>query len=225
MNKLLIVEDNDEYREFLVNEFEKGGYYVDEANSPIKGLEAVALTKYDAIITDLNLPVMNGIMFTESVMNISPNSVCIILTGDPDEYSEIQSIKNNIDLYIEKNKPISVIMSYVDDLIEKNQENVKSLVLYSNNEDIVMSVREHHVTKNGELLDLTPKEYEILKLFLSNKNKVLSREHIVEFAWQEPAESVDTRLVDAHVKKLRDKLKSISIMTVRGYGYRWNEVE
>ncbi len=86
-----------------------------------------------------------------------------------------------------------------------------------------MNTQDCTVSKNGKHVNLTPKEYAILLIFLTSKNKVITREDLVDQAWQEPVETVDLRLVDGHVKKLRDKLNSTSIMTVRGYGYRWNE--
>lgn len=226
MKKILIVEDNNEYRNLLARELDKAGYDVDEAISPIKGLEKVALKKYDVVISDLNLPVMSGVTFMESVKNISERTACVILTGDPDNNSELLSIQNNIDLYIEKNKSISVLLGYIERLIKQQTEvHNQDVVLTSENSNIILCVNEHIVTKDGEAIDLTPKEFEILKIFLANKNKVLSREELVKLAWAEPEEDIDIRLVDSHIKKIRDKIKAVSIMTVRGYGYRWNEVD
>lgn len=225
MTRILIVEDNEVYRNLLANELSKAGYDVDEALSPIKGLEKVALKSYDVVISDLNLPVMSGVAFTEAVKNIEPKTACIILTGEPDENSELMSIKNNIDLYIEKNKSISVILGYIERLLKEHEQAERhEAVLTSKENNIVLSISEHTVHRDGELVELTPKEYEILKIFLMNKNKVLTRENFIELAWEEPEEEVDLRLVDSHIKKLRDKIKSVSIMTVRGYGYRWNEL-
>lgn len=226
MNRLLVVEDNKDYRELLANELTKAGYEVDQTDNPIKGLEFVALKKYDVVISDLNLPIMSGVALTESVKNISPKTACIILTGHPDEASELHSIQKNIDLYIEKNKSLTVLLSYIEKLINEYATKTEiDVVLISQGEDIEILLNDHVVLKAGEEVELTPKEYEILKIFLSNKNKVLSREDFVELAWEEPAIDVDIRLVDSHIKKLRDKLRSRSIMTVRGYGYRWNEME
>lgn len=224
MNRILIVEDNEEYRNLLSMEIEKQGFTVDSTESPIKGLEYVAKFKYDAVISDLNLPHMSGVLFTEAVKNISPKTVCIILTGDPDEESEILSIDNSIDLYFEKTKTMSVIMKYINKLIrEYSSTEGREVILRSRAENIEINVNEHIVTKNDIPIELTPKEFEILKVFLKNKNKVISREDLIELAWNDVVEEVDPRLVDNHIKKLRDKIKSVSIMTVRGYGYRWNE--
>ena len=226
MKRVLIVEDNDEYRNLLASEIKKEGYIVDETSSPIKGLEYVARVRYDAVISDLNLPYMSGVLFTEAVKNISPKTACVILTGDPDEESEIMSINNNIDLYVEKNKTISVILKYLEKLIaEYSSLGGKEVILRSRTENIELNVNDHSITKNNKEIELTPKEYEILRIFLANKNKVISREEFLEMAWDEQYLDIDPRLVDNHIKKLRDKIKSISIVTVRGYGYRWNEIE
>ena len=92
MNRILCVEDNDSYRDLLVSELRAAGYDVDGVDSPLKGIELVATNSYDLIISDLKLPVMNGVTFMETVKNISPDSLGIILTGDPDEESEIESM-------------------------------------------------------------------------------------------------------------------------------------
>ncbi len=226
VKKILIVEHNEKYRKLLATELRKENYDVEEVDTPVRGLENVAIQKYDVVISDLHLPVMSGLVFTESVKNISQETVCIILTENHDENSELASIQNNIDLYFEKNKSLSILLSYIERLlslrkIKQNQE----MVLTSDAENIILSISEHTVKKDGKLINLTPKEYELLRIFLSNKNKVITRSEFVELAWEEPETEVDIRLVDSHIKKLRDKIKSVSIITVRGYGYRWNEPE
>lgn len=225
MKKILIVEDNDAYRTLLTEEVSKAGYDVTDTDSPIKGLEYVAKNKYDVVISDLNLPVLSGVDFTESVKTITPQAICIILTGDPDEHSELRSIKSNIDLYIEKNRSMFVILKYLDTLLRKRDgSSVDDFILYAKNENLVINATKHIVTKNDEVVNLTQTEYEILYLMLTNRNEILSREMIIDSLWREPALEVDPRVVDAHIKSLRSKLNLMSIVTVRGYGYRWNEL-
>lgn len=226
MKRILFIEDDHSYRSLLKDQLIKSGFEVDAFDNPVKGLEMVAVNKYDLVISDLMLPIMSGVMFTEAVKNIDPNMLCIILTGSPDDDLELIAIKNNIDLYIEKTKTFPVILEYINRLLKENKKvEVKEVNLYSKHENIFMDVDAHEVYKDEVLVELTPIEYEILKLLLKNKNQVISRDDFIEKVWQESIDEVSPRIVDSHVKRLRDKIRAFSIMTVRGYGYKWNELE
>ena len=79
------------------------------------------------------------------------------------------------------------------------------------------------VFKNGDPIEVTRKEYDLLVLFLENKGVALNRETISEKIWTTDIEDIDLRAIDGHIKRLRAKLKLFSIVSVRGYGYKWNE--
>ena len=216
---LLLVEKDIEYRAFISEGLLNNGYIVDDIDNPLRALELVAKKDYDIVISALTLPVMSGILFTESVKNISPSTICIILTGDATEEYEIESLNKDIDLYIEKSKSLPVILRYIKNLLfEKKQNMERDEIIKSYVDDIELNTREHTVTKDGELVDLTPKEYEMLKMLLLNKNNVISRDEFITQIWQEPIGLVDERSVDTHIKKIRAKLSTTSLTTVRGYG-------
>lgn len=225
MKKILYIEDNDEYRNLLMKELVKHGYFVDGVSDPLLAVGKLANGSYDIILSDLRLPNVDGVTIAETLRQIDPGIGIMILTADPDEVTEIQAIENSVDRYISKDKPISVIIKYIDSIIESRIDRSETTqYIMSRTENIIMDMKEHRVSKEGKLIDLTPKEYELLYIFLTNKNKVMTREDLIDLAWHEPTELIEERLVDSHIKRLRIKLNTYSIATVRGFGYRWNEV-
>ena len=94
---------------------------------------------------------------------------------------------------------------------------------YLNQRNNTLNVRDHEVRKDNESINLSPKEFELLKLFLENKSTVLTRDDIIKTVWASEKLLESTRIVDVHIQKLREKLNTFSIATVRGIGYKWNE--
>ena len=224
MKKILIVEDNESYRINLESVLRNEGYEVNSVDNPISGIEMFAKSTYDLVISDLIMKEFDGIRFLTTIKNIDPKVNTMILTGNPDDDTEISSIDIHVDFYLSKSRALPVIVKYVKRLAEeRNISNVSTDILVSKSEGISLSKKAHEVKKNGEKIDLTPKEYQILKLFLENKCITLSRQDIIDEIWGIPIEEIDERVIDLHIKHLRAKLKIISLITVRGYGYKWNE--
>lgn len=223
MERILIVEDDASYRNFLRKLIFERGYEVDAVETPITGIEYLAKKEYDLVISDLKLPEMDGIRFTKTAKTMQEGIKTIILTADPDEESEITSIDNQIDLYMVKEKSIEVLLKYIRLVLDRETTFVDDQLLRSKANKIEVNKRTHQVFKRGQLISLTRKEYEILELLLENKNEILSREEIIEKIWMLPITEIDPRVVDVHIKNLRDKLRIFSISTIRGYGYKWNE--
>lgn len=222
MKRLLMIEPDQVYGDNLSNRLSDYGFLVDYHDSPIKGLELLAINRYVIVISNLDLEQISGLDFCRSVKNISPNTICIILSDKQDDSSEMLSIDYAIDLFFKKEKSIDLLLKYIEKM-SKSSEDIQyhDDILFSKDDDIKLYVDEHIVKKGNRQVLLTPKEFELLRLFLSNQNKVLSREDIVNKIWEEPMDDVEIRLVDPHIKRLRDKLKCSSLRTVRGYGYRW----
>ena len=86
-----------------------------------------------------------------------------------------------------------------------------------------MDLKSHTVVHHGHLIDLTPKEFEVLRIFLTKMNSVVSRDEMISIVWNEEVISDDSRVVDVHVQKLREKLQTRVIQMVRGKGYKWFE--
>lgn len=225
MYKILFIEDNDAYREKIASILRENNYFVDTADNPILGIQLFAKNKYDLVISDLMMSQMDGLVLISTLKGINPNIKTVILTGEPTDDTELSSIELHVDKYLVKESSIKVLLKYVKIILEKEGSVIHTgeQKLESRIEKIIMYLSSRTVYKNGELVDVTRKEFEVLKYFLENKGVALSREVIIETLWNGDIEQVDTRAIDVHIKKLRAKLNLFSIMSVRGYGYKWNE--
>ncbi|MDH6367495.1 MULTISPECIES: response regulator transcription factor [unclassified Breznakia] len=223
MEQILLVEDDRSYGQFLTKLLTDHGYSVDLCENPIDGIEQLTKHTYDLVISDLVMPDMNGVRFTKAAKNIQANIKTIILTANPDDESEVESINNQIDLYMVKEKGIQVILKYIRLVLDRKETVKQDYVLYSKANQIELNQKTHQVYKEGEVVNLTRKEYELLAMFLQNKGNVLSREELIESVWMMDIHDVEPRVVDVHIKNLRDKLRIFSLVTIRGFGYKWNE--
>lgn len=224
MERILLVEDEQIYRDLLKKIITEKGYAVVAVDNPISGVEELVRNSYDLVISDLRMKEMDGIRFINTAKTIQENIKTIILTGAPDEESEMDAIDNQVDMYLVKEKGKNVLLKYIDLVLQKEMGNAdNSDILRSKVENIMLDKKTHKVFKQEEELELTRIEFELLKLLLENKDKVMTRAEIIEKVWLISAEEVESRIVDVHMKNLRDKLQTFSIVTIRGYGYKWNE--
>lgn len=225
MEKLLVIDDQIEYLEFLSNALRSLGYDVKSANSPVVGLEMFVSEHFDLVLSDLKMDIMDGIRLAAAIKSMNKQTKVIILTANPTEETEISALDVKVDQYISKDKSIEVIRRYIENVLNQKKEDDlgRKLQLFSTPEQIVMNLVEHTVYKQGVPVQLTLKEFQLLKFFLENKNIALSREMIIDAVWEENYIDVDERVVDVHVKKVRNKLKAFSLMSLRGLGYKWNE--
>lgn len=228
---ILVVDDEKNIRELVRFNLESRGYKVKEA---MDGKEALSIARTDEpllIILDLMLPKIDGL------------EVCRILKGDPstkkipiimltalgDEIDKIVGLELGADDYITKPFSPREMVARVRAVIRRVEDRRKpEEPEYSVNEfnDLVIDEQKHEVLLSGSRLDLTLKEYELLKVFAANPFNVFSREHLLEKVWGYDFMG-DTRTVDVHVCNLRRKLEEADdktgyyIETVRGVGYRF----
>ncbi len=226
MYSILVVEDNEAFRSLLVKVLKEEGYRVDDVDNPILALEKFVLNQYDLVITDYQMDLMNGTRLLKSIKNINPKIKTIILTGEAGEHIEIEAMDVEADYFIEKRKSLDIVLKYIERVLalpSSKEGRLKTKELISKTENIRMDLDSLIVRKDEKEISLSSKEWALLKFFLENKSVALSREQIVETIWHSDIEHVDERTVDSHIKNLRKKLQSFSIVTIRNYGYRWNE--
>lgn len=197
MYKILIVDDNVKFAEFLQMALTNETMEADIVFEPVCALQAIANNNYDLMISDLHLPDINGVQLAKSIRTMKPKIKVIILTGQPTENSELESIYYNVDHYIEKSKSINIIYNYVENLLQRDISNEEQSTLYSKSENILINLTEHSVMKDNEEYDLTPSEFKLLTLFLKNKSITLSRETISQdlFGYFDPK----SRSIDVHL--------------------------
>lgn len=226
MYKILFVEDDNQYRNTLINVLSKEGYQVDGAEHALQAMELFTKNQgYDLIISDLMMDNIDGIQFLTYIKNINPNSKTMILTAEPSMETELAALNIYVDKYLVKGTHIDVLLKYVERILEDPRAiaPLQHTLLRSKVEGVVVDVTALTVTKDEQEVALTPKEFAILKILLENRGLAVSREKILDELWDTKFETVDARVIDVHVKALRKKLQIQSIISVRGYGYKWFE--
>lgn len=220
MTNILFVEDDDNFRQTFSNILIKEGYNVQSVSSPIEAALLVSSNAYDLIISDLIFKDFTGIQFLEHLKKAQPQMQTIILTGSPDVESEMESLEINVDKYLEKGMPIELILKHIETLVGRKVE-TDHKVIVSHKDGITLDPVSREVTKDGEVIDLTQKEYLVFKHLFENKGKAISRDELIEQNWEKNVEVIEPRVVDVHVKSIRRKLNTYSLVTIRGFGYRW----
>lgn len=221
---ILFVEDNMEYQETLDRLLTKEGYLVDSTNSPLEAIELFARNSYDAVISDLMMETLDGIKLLTHIKKTNPYVKTMILTAEPTNETEIAALDTQVDKYLVKGASLEVLIKHIEHLLNNEQStgSKKSIKIYSEPDGLTIDIGKRTVSKNNEVVNITTKEFEVLKTLLLNRGIALSREEIVSKIWDERFEKIDIRVIDVHIRSLRKKLKIQSIVSIRGYGYKWD---
>lgn len=217
---ILIVEDEKEIREGVSEYLSEVGYNVISAEDGLQAIELFNKNKIDLVILDIMLPKANGFVVLNNIRKES-NVPVIMLTAMTDDYTQIMSFDEKVDDYI--TKPFSIILLHkrIEALLRrglKSQENKKWYY-----KDIEIDFEGYSAKKNGEFVDLKPKELKLIELLLKYKGKVLTRAQILDNLWS-IEEFPNDRVVDVYIKNIRKKLSLDCITTVKGIGYKFEEV-
>lgn len=224
MKKIYVVEDEDNIRELILyglksSEFEGVGF-----GSGKDFFDTFNKEGADLVILDLMLPGMSGLEILAKVREVS-NVPVIILSAKGTEFDRINGLDSGADDYITKPFSVLELISRIKTVLRRADaspfKKVEDKLEYTG---IVLLKEKRLVTVNGEKVDLTRKEFELLQMFLQNRESVISRDRILNEIWGYSF-SGESRTVDMHIKSLRHKLgeEGKYISTVRGVGYKLGE--
>lgn len=217
MYKILLVEDEENLASFVKMELEYEGYKVEVCDDGVKGLEFSIENEYDLILLDLMLPKLNGLEVCRRLRKLK-NTPIIMLTARDDVMDKVTGFQTGADDYVSKPFAIEELLARIEALLRRVNAN-KSVVNKLEFNDISIDMDARIVMQDGEEINLTTKEYELLVELMKNKNKVLSRESLLENIWGYDYEA-ETNVIDVYIRHLRSKLKNDGyIQTVRGIGY------
>ena len=216
---ILIVEDEKEIREGVSEYLSEVGYNVISAEDGMQAIELFKNSKIDLVILDIMLPKANGFVVLNKIRQES-NVPVIMLTAMSDDYTQIMSFDEKADDYI--TKPFSIIVLY-----KRIEALLRRVVKVSENKkwfygDIEIDFEGYSARKNGENIDLKPKEIKLIELLLKYEGKVLTRAQILDNLWN-IEESPNDRVIDVYIKNIRKKLLLDCIVTVKGIGYKFEE--
>lgn len=223
MFSILIIDDEEDIRDILKYNLEKEGFLVDIAFNGEDGLAKIKSNIPDLIVLDVMMPGMDGIEVCELIRSTPGYEQIIIclLTARNEDYSQIAGLDSGADDYVSKPIKPKVLISRINALLRRkgkvSQENVSS-------SDLIINREKYIVERNGEVLHLPRKEFELLALLASRPHTVFERDVILESVWGTDI-VVGDRTIDVHVRKLREKLGDNYITTVKGVGYKFSNPE
>ncbi len=221
MIKILVVDDESRMRKLVHDFLAKKGYTVLEAAN---GREAVDIffdsNDISLILLDVMMPEMDGWQVCREIRQYSDVPI-IMLTARSDEMDELQGFQLGVDEYVTKPFSPKVLVARVEAILRRSNAVTSDDILQAGS--IVINKAAHEVTVDGQTIDVSFKEFELLSYFIENQGVALSRERILNKVWNYDYYG-DPRTIDTHVKKLRSKLgrRSDCIVTIRGYGYKFS---
>jgi two-component system alkaline phosphatase synthesis response regulator PhoP len=219
MAKILIIEDEKSIQRMIEYDLKQLDHDVDSAADGFEGYKKASTSLYDVILLDLMLPNMNGMEICRKLRKEGNNAYIIMLTAVDDEYNIIQGFEAGADDYVTKPFSPRELTARIKAGLRRQGVHKNDDVLYY--QDLTVIQSSYEVWKDQEKIDLTLKEFELLVYLIINKGKALSRDQLLTNLWGFSYDG-DSRVVDVHIFKLREKLDPDNdyIKTVRGVGYK-----
>ncbi|MBS4804282.1 MAG: response regulator transcription factor [Clostridium sp.] len=216
---ILIIEDETRIRFLLRDYFFKEGFNIIEASDGDEGINYFMNSKVDLVILDIMMPRVDGITVLEMIRKVSKVPV-ILLTAKGQEEDKLFGYEMGADDYMTKPFSPKVLVAKVKALLKRTSE--ESFSSENDYNGLTINKLSHEVKINNEIINLSPKEFELLSYLADNEGIALSRDNILDNVWGLDYYG-DLRTVDTNIKRLREKLgeKSTYIITVRGSGYRF----
>ncbi|MCB0408806.1 MAG: response regulator transcription factor [Flavobacteriales bacterium] len=222
MAKIAVIIGNQNQQQSFLKLFDKEGFEVVEFSeiSPTK-IDWLVNMSPDIILLDLELPGTDGIEVCHQLKNEKKvKSFVVLLSNQPEEYIQLEAFKVGADDYLSKNINQRVLVKKVKALLKRSFSTQKVTPVKSlQYKNIVVDKESYVIYKDQKMISLPKKDFEILVMFLSNPNKIYTREDIYKRIWDSP-EGFNTRIIDVHIRKIRAKLGDYLIETVKGIGYK-----
>ena len=232
--KILLVEDEAPIRMFTKINLENEGFQIVEAESGEQGVELARSEHPDIVILDLMLPGISGYEVCSILRTEMPHIGIIMLTAKSQEIDRILGLEKGTDDYMVKPFNPHELVLRVRSLIRRLKLEEESTAQRDSSPILTdgpftLDLYARTFTKNGSLIDLTPTELAIIKMFMTHPGKALSREEILHHAWGEDYQG-ESKIVDVNVRRIRAKIednaaKPAYLETVWGVGYRWKKSE
>jgi len=222
--RILLVDDENRIRDMIkeyISSIEE--YIIDEAIDGTNAINLFKINKYSLILLDVMMPKIDGWTVCREIRKTS-NIPIIMLTARGEEYDKLLAFELGVDDYIIKPFSLKELLARIKAIIRRSTCFIKDepKEYKSIFEGLIIEYDSHNVFVNNKLINLTPKEYDLLSFFTKNQNKVFTREHLLMKVWGYDFTG-DDRTVDTHIKMLRESLKEYRkfIITVWGTGYKF----
>lgn len=235
MHKILIVEDEDAIRMGLVDLLEIEGYTIEVAVDGEEAMDKVKQFLPHLVILDLMLPKASGYDVCRYVRKAFPQTFILMLTAKNEEINKIQGLEIGADDYVTKPFSVFELMARIKSMLRRVNQDVSPAPPAGADSldfaDVHVDFRKYEATRAGKAMELSAKEFQILKYFSARKGEVITREDLLQAIWgYSPENMPTTRTVDNQIVKLRQKIEvdtenPVFIKSVRGVGYKFDPPE
>ncbi|MGL5693818.1 MAG: response regulator transcription factor [Peptostreptococcaceae bacterium] len=213
---ILVVEDDVNIQELIVEFLRAEDYKVDYASDGFEGIQLFKKNKYDLIILDIMMPNLDGYATCKMIRQTS-NVPVIFLTAMNQELDQVKGFELECDDYITKPFSFNLLIKRVQAVLRRSGAKAESGD-YVSFEKLKLDLNTYTANVDGNIVELTLKEFNILKCLIENYPQVITRETLLDGIWGYDYYG-DTRIVDAHIKNIRKKIELPYIKTVKGIGY------
>jgi DNA-binding response OmpR family regulator len=221
---VLIVEDDAAIRRGVVDALRFGGFHAFEAADGEAGLKSALQVDCDIVLLDLALPKLHGLEILKEIRRARPTLPVIILTAMGAEADRVAGLKLGADDYVVKPFSIAELMARVEAVIRRSPERPGDVDEWAFAHGVIDLARCEVRFADGERAELSERERELLRYFIINPGRAISRDEILSRVWRIDPQGISTRTIDMHVARLRDKLRGADLLkTGRGKGYMLND--
>ncbi len=217
MSNIILVEDDAFIRDGLREMLEKEGYAVDAVPCIADAMAALVARGYNLLILDVMLPDGDGFSFCAEVRAGGNNIPILFLTACDDEIQVVRGLDAGADDYVTKPFKLLELLSRVRALLRRNTNSVY------NTGSLAIDINTMTVKKDGEVIFVTPTEFQILSTLIRNNGIIVTRNILLQNIWDDAGNFIDNNTLSVHISRLREKVGAEHIKTVRGVGYRWED--
>jgi DNA-binding response OmpR family regulator len=229
---LLVIEDDENISSAIEEYFSRAGYSVSTASDGIAGIEAAEKNRPDVVVLDLMLPKMDGLAVCKDLRYKNPQMPILMLTAKDDVVDKVLGLEMGADDYITKPFSLREVEARIKSVLRRTRATATA-----GGQDEAPIVRgnlrvdpvRREVTIEQRQVELTPKEFDLLRLFAGNPGRVFPRKYLLEKIWDYSYEGYD-RTIDSHINRLRAKIEQNPdnpqlVLTVWGIGYKFTDAE
>lgn len=214
--KILVVEDEIDLNNVIVKHLKKNGYSVDSAFNGEEAMDFTAVARYDLIVLDIMMPVMDGLTFLQKSRTKKLATPVLMLTAKDEIDDIVKGLDTGADDYLVKPFDFKELLARVRTLIRRNSGSAANEI-YA--DELKINLSKKSVELSGQSIELTGKEYEILEFLMLNKGRILTRNQIKEHVWDFNYTG-GSNIIDVLIKNIRKKLGECEVIqTKRGLGY------
>jgi len=223
---ILTIEDDPAIRRGIADALSYHGFRVIESADGNDGLRKSLHLNYDLLLLDLALPGVAGMEILRQLRAVRPTQPVIILTAKGNEDDRINGLKQGADDYVVKPFSVKELMARVEAVLRRSAERPQSVVSVSFEAGLLDFERRELCYHDQTRAELSEKEAEILNYLVSHSGRAISRDELLANVWRLSPQGINTRTIDMHIARLREKLRDDKVsprtlLTVRGKGYMW----